>query len=91
MSKFVNSIIQNATSPIVDDDSTFTSLTLFTLLQSISNNYSCQFVAYYDLGYFDVGNGLFEIGDFHIQLSGKQNEKGEFSHYELIIADNISE
>ena len=68
------------------------SIMLSSLLHCILSNPSVSKSGYVDLKNDDVnGDGLFAIGDFHIQMSRRQNENGEFSHYELIIADNNSD
>ena len=65
------------------------SIVLSSLLHCILSNPSLSKVGYVDLKNEDV-KGLFEIDNFHIQMSRYRNDKSEFSHYELIIADNNS-
>ena len=60
---------------------------LSSLLRSLSSNSPVSGTGYVDLK-SGIGDRVFEIGHFHIQMSRRRNENGEFSHYELIIADN---
>ena len=89
-SEFVYSVIYD-TILVGSDKSIPSSLTLFALLQSILNNSSFHRVAYYDLGHSSTVSGLFSYGNYHIQLSEKGDGNSEFSHYELIIADNSND
>ena len=70
------------------DERNINGIVLSSLLRSLSSNPSVSNNVYIDLknGNGDW-NGLFEIDNNHIQIS-KRGENGEFSHYELIIADN---
>ena len=66
-------------------------IVLSSLLRFHSSNSSVSSAGYVNLKNGDGngdGDGLFEIDHFHIQTSRRINEDGEFSHYELIIADN---
>ena len=62
---------------------------LSSLLRYLLSNPSVFKTAYVDLKNMDAkGDGLFEIGDFRMQIRRERNEYGEFSHYKMIIADN---
>ena len=60
---------------------------LFSLLHSILSNPSISISASIDLKLSDNEYGLFEIGDFCVQICCLKNENDEFNHYELTIAD----
>ena len=62
---------------------------LLSFLHSILSNPSVYTSAYIDLKKLsDIDYGLFEIGDFRVQICCIKNENDGFDHYELIIADN---
>ena len=62
---------------------------LLSFLHSILSNPSVYTSAYIDLKKpSDNDYGLFEIGDFRVQICCIKNENDGFDHYELIIADN---
>ena len=64
-------------------------IVLLSLLRSLLSEPSVCKTAYVDLKNDVVtGDGLFEIGYYHVQISRRRNENGNISHYELIIAEN---
>ena len=69
------------------DERNVDGIMLSSLLRSLSFNPSVSINAYSDLKNGE-GEGLFIIDHFHIQMSRRINEDGEFSHSGLIIADN---
>ena len=87
LSEIVRSVIDNAIL-VGGDKSIPTSLTLFTLLQSILNDSSFHNVAYSDLGHSGLVSGIFWNDNYHIQLSEKRKDNDNIDYYELIIAKN---
>ena len=64
---------------------------LFTFLQLVMSEKLALTFCYVDLKEKGCVYGLVEMGKYHFQLSNRRNGNGDFSHYELIIADNLDE
>ena len=62
-------------------------IVLSSLLLHLLSNPSASKTAFVDLKN-ENGDGLFAIGDYHIQMSRKRNASSDISYYELIIADS---
>ena len=66
-------------------------LVLSVLLQSLMNNEFVHQTGYINLQTSRIECCLFDKDEYYIQINEKLYENGEFSHYELIIADNNSD
>ena len=61
--------------------------TLLLVLEVLLNNPAVYSTTYTAVENRMDGGGVFEMNNYHIQMRRRINENGEFSHYELIVAE----
>ena len=72
----------------VDGETIRKGVVLSALLLSIMNNSSTQLAGFVSFQEKNDEKCVFEINHIYVQMSKRRNESDNFSHYEMIIADN---
>ena len=72
----------------IDEKEIKKGIIFYSFLKAVMDNQNTCSTSYINLQRNETVKGVFEMGNYHIQLNEKRGDDGNIDHYEFIIVDN---